>query len=567
MVYRCRKLCHRFKVDLAKSVKCFLHQALNFLICKQVALHNKSKILYPFDEEGKLWFSKLMFPEVNSGYCAQLYKERFTVNEGRVNHRYLATEILYVKRNRDKTTIRVDGECLLPVAISDNVNKSKCSNPTLSIFVNGEEKKVSGPVSGKYYYFKISQASDVQIVSVGRDIFLGNPLYLSSPVHGPKLVLPIFIDGLAYDFFKFRSFADLMPNTYNFFSKGTIFHNCHSNGEWSIPGIAAMFTGLKTQHHGMFHPRSGQVLDQQNIILSEVFQKQGYFTAQICSNWRKNPSLGYARGFDRTVYRREMDCSEAVTEFLSVAEGFGQRNMFVWLTLFDLHHRFYHVPTIDVSSKIDLEMYCTKSSQEKSVRKEYDEDSIKCHCLELERIDRHLGFVYDFITRNYQDEEILVALMSDHGMSFLSDDPHILADKRIRVPLMLRGRSVDQVESYEYVQNVDILPTLSHLAGFQESLGEIDGRLPKTFGGEKERDHIFTESLFPSQVYKSVFKGKEGRFVFESGDTVSEDGTFDRDSIFCVSEPDGGLIAGKDVSCFRNTLNAYLATSCFNQND
>ena len=45
------------------------------------------------------------------------------------------------------------------------------------------------------------------------------------------------------------------------------------------------------------------VIGQGYNILSEYFQDEGYFTFQACGDWRKSPSYGYVKGFDRTIYQ------------------------------------------------------------------------------------------------------------------------------------------------------------------------------------------------------------------------------------------------------------------------
>lgn len=526
-------------------------------------LRGQYKAFYPFDEYGRLWFSRLMFPQGNAGYCAQFYKERFITSSLALHHLHEAAEVLYVEKHRENASLHLSEECLLPVAVSSTGYTHLDSDVGLSLFLNGEEKKVSELIPERYYYLPIPKGSDVQISSASRDIFVGNPLNLRDDTAGPKLVLPIFVDGLAYDFFSPETLPEIMPRTHEFFSKGTIFHDCHAMSEWTLPSVASIFTGLNTQHHGIFHPRTGQILDERYPILSEMFKDEGYLTAQICCNARKNPSLGYARGFDRTLYRMEMDCSEGVTELLNVLDGFPGRSQFVWLTLWDLHSRTTHVPSIDIQTRSDLKMY--GSSRAKGNRNEYDTSSIGYYHLELKRIDRHLGFIYDYITKHYQDEEILVLLLTDHGQSFLSDDSHVLADNRIRVPLMVRGRGVKSIESHEYVQNTDIVPILHHLAGLSISLDQIDGILPESLGGNEKRQYVFAESLYPGQTYKCVFKSNDGKFIFESSELVSQDGTFDLSSIGCVSGPGNHLPADRDVDHFHKILGEYLETSCLRQ--
>jgi hypothetical protein len=266
------------------------------------------------------------------------------------------------------------------------------------------------------------------------------------------------------------------------------------------------------------------------------------------------------RGFDRTLYKREMECTEVIAEFLDFMHGFGNRDIMAWLTFFDVHRPWsYRVPSIGVQPHMDLALHGLREPVTKSVNAEYDDLAIRAYLHELRRMDSHLGRLYDFVRKEYRDDEILVALLSDHGQSYLDDNGHILGDARIRVPLMLRGRNVPRKEAEEYVQNTDILPSLLHLAGLQVPDVKIDGLLPKCLGGGFEREHVFAESLFPGKPYTCIFKDELGKYVFESEDLVTDDGQVNAASIRLTEVRGEGVHADH----YGILLRQYLDDSCF----
>lgn len=515
---------------------------------------------YPLGDDGHLWHSRLMLPTGEWGYCAQFYKQRWYKRPDlMLDEEQLPAEILYAKKFSNVAVTSVDDSCLLPVAIKSK-NNFLLSTREFNIYVNGEKKTISNVAEERYYYLQVPSKGSISVESCGNDIFLAKPIAKRSRKTGLRLVLPIFIDGLSSEFFRFGQLSELMPNTHAFFSKGTIFQNCYSTSEWSLPSIASIFTGLTTRHHGLFHNRISKVLDPNHKIMSEYFQQEGYLTTQVCNNWRKNPSMGYARGFDRTIYKKEMECTEVISEFLDFVYGFKERNIFAWLTFFDIHRPWlYRTPPFGIQPRMKIELHELKEILTKSVDSEYDVLAIKSYLHELNRVDYHLGMLYDFICKEYKNDEILVLLLADHGQSYLDDDGHILADARIRVPLMFRGCNVKQMTTDEYVQNTDILPSLLHLSGLPISKVKIDGLLPRSLGGTSERQYIFAESLFPGQTYKCVYKDKLSKYLFESEKPVGDDGHVDIQSVHLVK------VSGKgdQKHNYESHLKQYLNTNVF----
>lgn len=453
------------------------------------------------------------------------------------------------------------GRGVLPVAASgpeDEQALGKADPYPFALEVNGTAYEISEFYGQRYHWLAIPEGGKVRLDAGDRDLMVGAPAVHVSG-REPRIVLPIFVDGLSYLFFDYEPMETLMPETHRFFSEGTVFHNAHSIGEWTLPSVASIFTGRHTRRHGMFHPHNGPLLQRDQRLLSEHFQQEDYFTGQIGGNWRKNPYQGYGRGFDRTIYHHGIDVSEVCAEYLDHLEGFREMDHFTWLTLHDLHHPFYGPPTVDVQTRIDLEHFYRQPREEvKSVRREYDYHTVRRKLPELRRIDRWLGRIYRHLLDRYGEERMLVALVADHGQSYLEEGTHILSDKRIRVPLMMRGRGVPRQQSGEYVQNTDILPSLHRLAGLEEPLQDIDGRLPAALGGEEPRDHVFAESLYPGQTYKAVFKGAEGRMHFESADKVDDRGDFDFDTVRCTAQPEDGRLAGRSSGWYGDRLADYL---------
>ena len=99
------------------------------------------------------------------------------------------------------------------------------------------------------------------------------------------------------------------------------------------------------------------------------------------------------------------------------------------------------------------------------------------------------GILYNYIERNYKDNEIVISLFADHGQGYLvPNDKHFLSKERTKVAFMFRGSNVDEKISDEIISTADYLPIMCKLCDIQVDYEKINGRLPLSFGGEKRTE-------------------------------------------------------------------------------
>lgn len=426
-------------------------------------------------------------------------------------------EILSGQKKRQSSFI-VEDNIIFPISFQgEGIIRIIKQDNTTKVLKNFKKKR--------YYYLNPPLHSKVQI-ECKKSFILGSPikktlLYKKKP----KIVLCLFVDGLSNYFEdKEHSLKDYMPETYRFFSEGIIFNNCHSNAEWSLPSVATISTGKYPHNHKIVHPRRIEEIEPEGSILSEYFQQDNYLTFNIGSNWRKHPNYGYIKGFDRTIYKSDMDISEVIQEFTEQTLSFPNRNQFGWLDIFNLHNINHMVNVPHLNSQIYYDIDSHDYSDNKKIKSVYSSKSIsktKQYHAELIRTDNHLKNVYSFI-KNYFKDDFLVILCSDHGQACLAEDNHPLSDNRIRVPLMIRGVNVPNYgESEEYIENVDILPSILTILGIDYD-NNIDGRLPRTLGGKSERSFVFSESIYPNKKYTAVIRTKNHKVTFTSENKIDD---------------------------------------------
>ena len=144
-------------------------------------------------------------------------------------------------------------------------------------------------------------------------------------------------------------------------------------------------------------------------------------------------------------------------------------------------------------------------------------------------VDRAMGTLLSFIEENYAEDEYIVNLYSDHGVSIFSVDTDtwsvdVTGENSTGAAWMMRGAGIPKgVVANELTSSIDLYPTLGALCGFPVA-ADIDGNLPAAFGGQ-ERDAVYTTSLYRGQTFKLAMRTHDYALRLESNDPVDEDGT------------------------------------------
>ena len=107
----------------------------------------------------------------------------------------------------------------------------------------------------------------------------------------------------------------------------------------------------------------------------------------------------------------------------------------------------------------------------------------------------------------------------------------------------------------ELTSLADIYPTLGALCGFPVA-EDIDGNLPAVFGG-KERDAVYSMSMFPGQTYKLAVRTHDHTLRLETQEKVDEDGTVDFADARVGIYPRGHELEG-GCAVHREDLNAFF---------
>ena len=113
----------------------------------------------------------------------------------------------------------------------------------------------------RFQYIKILKNQKIKITS-SEEFLIGNCIKLNQKKKNKyRIVCLLFVDGL-YDLenLGLGSIKELMPNTYNFFAKGSYFKSHYANAEWTLASFANIFSGGYSSGHGFFHPRKNHLI-------------------------------------------------------------------------------------------------------------------------------------------------------------------------------------------------------------------------------------------------------------------------------------------------------------------
>lgn len=515
-------------IDIFRDNKLIEPNKMVDIIKSQRSIFEFPYTFFPRSLEDKTYLGDMIFNKgEKEGYFVALYDYYLSQRDGisledikGLNHFY-KLECLPSKKLKNET-LEVSEKQIIPVCIKENE-----SNVVMSI--NEKNFDLSNNLINRFYYYPVENGNFK--INSEKELILGNPIVIKKDPDKKSLVLNIFIDGLSQKFLEEKGIENLMPNTYSYFKKGTICNNVHVAGEWTYPSMASFFTGQYTTNHGMFHPTFNTTLTNEKLILSEIFKSNGYFTAKIDGDWRSVPIYGYIRGIDRFVYQpniRGMNAEEVITETIEHLEAFKDLNKFLWICAGELHDipdnyegRLITQLKDDVSNRV-----FNFTDNITSVRNTFDENKIGRYENQLKRLDIYLGLLFNYLEKNFKDEEIFISLMSDHGQGFLIPEGRdFLCEYRSKVPFMFRGNNIKKGNCDELISGVDLFNILLKGANIEVDNSRAT-KLPKYFGGATEREYTYTESIFPESPYRAAINNKTHEFIFETEGLVGVDGRF-----------------------------------------
>ena len=351
-------------------------------------------------------------------------------------------------------------------------------------------------------------------------------------VHSPKrkrLILNLLLDGLSWPAMRRDGFR-AMPNLLRFFSKGVIFDQAFSVAEYTFASLSTIETGLHLHRSQVFHGDVCLDLPAEIKALSERMKELGYYCVQTMGD-SSGIGCGYKRGYDRMLVSPCIThpAYEGVKRTMDHLDAFDECDNYVFLHVEDSHPVVSYVvpPRFKTQAKLPWQERVYQGvPRERAFDLDGKRRNVYDNMAAIERMDRDLGELFQYIEEHYAEDEYIINAYSDHGISIHSKDSFFFSDERCGTALMMRGAGVPALGmTDELVSILDLHAIVMHEAGLPAD-ETLDANLPAVFGG-RAREYVISNSIFPGQTYKLAIRTKEHEFHLETKEFTRMDGTID----------------------------------------
>ena len=374
-------------------------------------------------------------------------------------------------------------------------------------------------------FFRLEETTEI---SSADGLLCTAPIVLKHSPRRCKVVLNVLLDGLCWRAVQEQDYK-LVPNILNFFRQGVIFNNHYSVSEYTYPSVATIETRLYPQHSQIFNDKAYHTLNPEYKTISEQMHGLGYYCVNIMGDSAGSYN-GTMRGYDRMI----VNCCGGTPLHIGVErtinhlEAFSETDQFIFLHagnphLWSAHN--YQLP-LTTQTKLNLWQRSLKEEQEKtSVHLEKRDIYLHWNRQGIKACDIHMARLFQYLTKNYSEDEYLLTVYSDHGSPIYDHSSYLLSEHQNSAAFMMRGHGVPHLGMVEELTSaVDIYPALGKFLGF--AANNIDGNLPKAFGGQ-EREYTVSMSMYPPSPYTICLRTKEYECQAASRGCIDEDGRAD----------------------------------------
>lgn len=387
-------------------------------------------------------------------------------------------------------------------------------------------------------------------------IYSRRPAAAKPDAKKPRGVILVITDTLRGDSLEVQGYGrPTGPAMAAFAKEGVRFSEAHSEVTWTKAAIPGILTSLFPNTHGVvgFDDR----LPASATTLAEVYRQAGYATLSLSSVFFNGRMSNLHQGFEVVHEAASLPPGRAsktskpyVERLLPWLEEKREVPFFVLLHLYDPHYPYMPQAPYD-GMWADPSLTEQQQLQQQQVRAYIGDPLLRAVGMpsrsELQQaavdpdafigqwrgwydgsvrgMDEEIGRLLAFLDEKGMKDDVLVAMVSDHGEEFLDHDRTFhgqgLYNELTHVPMMLRlpgalpaGKVVDTP-----VQTIDLMPTLLELSGL-ETPKEAQGRsLTGLIRGDQERARpVFSvkpataaDALTPPpralEAYSVIFEG------------------------------------------------------------
>lgn len=318
---------------------------------------------------------------------------------------------------------------------------------SLSIEQGGQSRTlpVHGPTPLDISLAAVALHEGIQLQANGEVVLLW-PRLVDPRRQGRRWVLAV-ADTLRFD----HADADLMPRLHGYFAEGRRYHRAFSAASWTLPSMAALFTGKSTSR--LRHPDGALItIPPEHPTLASELRESGFATVGVTANYTINHENGFSAGFDTFLAPVPEGTSGDFRDATWVAEWArrmaawaGDLDLFLYLQFMDPHDPYRHHET--------GEAWDAPQTGHQPAPGEVD-TLRQAYASEVRYLDRHLAPLLEELSPQR------VVFTSDHGEEFFDHGGFrhgpALYPESVHVPLWVRGEGIEPGDLHHPVSLVDL---------------------------------------------------------------------------------------------------------------
>ena len=276
-------------------------------------------------------------------------------------------------------------------------------------------------------------------------------------------------------------------------NESILFKNHFSSSNSTAPAVTSILTGEYPKSHGIVHqlpytkPEEIEKFNRTTKFwLPSFLKERGYETIAIdwIGLWFKKGFDYYGEGEEKENYIKPLAPFRPAKEITEIAiEKITQskKPFFLFLHFWDTHFPFPHVKYKEESKEEniakDLENI-KDTNQREYLKKRIAGKSlysikgmINKYDLAIKDIDKEIGRIYSFLKSKELWDETIFIVMGDHGTNLTEHGIYFsssgLYDNSIHTPLIAHFPKLGAKEVEQFVQNVDVVPSILDYLNFQ----------------------------------------------------------------------------------------------------
>ncbi len=277
-------------------------------------------------------------------------------------------------------------------------------------------------------------------------------------------IILISLDTLRADHLScYGNKRETSPNIDAFAASNTLYLNCASTSNWTLPSHMSIFSGLYPGETGFIRglPSShGMDFNYDVKTLSQYLKDCGFETCGIHEGGFVAPEFGFDKGFDKYI-SSSMDSEKTFNKAIDYIESVKDKKFFLFLHTYEVHGPYTRQHFINDADKKQMNL------KERTIAK-YDS------CIHF--VDNQVGRLLNYLEENNLTENTLIIITSDHGENFNYDfkgvpgtHGYTLKDSETHVPLLIGG--INKFKTGKIIKSqtstVDIVPTILNLLGIE----------------------------------------------------------------------------------------------------